>query len=590
MTIFSGLQAGTHTYKRLLLATRQYWTIFLLGVVGTIVLSLIDAGFAWLIKPIIDQGFIHRDQKFIQWLPALVVFIFLVRGIAGFVSNYFISRVSRNVVMDFRRQIFAKLLRLPANFYDQHSSGHLLSTVIYNVEQVATASSSVLLTVLREGSLALGLLIVMFVVSWQLALLFLITSPVIAWVVRWSSARLRRLSSSVQDSMGDVTQVAAEGIENFKVVRLFGGEKYEYGKFHAATRCNQQRELKIVITNSIGTSMVQLLISLPIALTLWFATMPSLHISAGSFGAVVTAMVNLLRPMRRVTMVNSEIQKGVAGAASIFQVLDEAVERDEGQVILSRARGELQYQQVNFRYSSSKTAVLQNVSFQVKPGQTIAIVGKSGGGKSTLVNLLPRFYEIESGHITLDGIDIREYRLEDLRQQFALVSQNTTLFNDTVANNIAYGLESKHREADIVAAAEAANAMPFIQQLPQGLQTLIGENGVLLSGGQRQRIAIARALLKRAPILILDEATASLDTYSERHIQEALDNLMQQCTTLVIAHRLSTIENANWILVVDNGEIVEQGTHEHLLQQNGVYAGLHRLQFKESDLYSSVLS
>ncbi len=579
----SRLANGIQTYKRLLTFVRKYWVIFVLGIIGTALLSLIDAGFTWMVKPIINRGFIHRDTAFIKWLPFIIVLIFLLRGMAGFISNYFINCVARNVVMDFRRLIFNKLLKLPACFYDRNSSGHLLSAIIYNVEQVAQASSDALLTCLRESSLAIGLVIVMFSVSWKLSLLFLIITPLIAWVLKWSSARLRRLSTNVQQSVGDVTHVADEGIQGYKIIRLYGGQDYEREKFFWVTKGNQQRELKVVVTNSIGTALVQVLIAVPIAITLLFTMMPSLNISAGSFAAMITAMVSLLRPVRRMTLVNAEIQKGVAGAASIFSILDETVEEDKGMLCLKRAEGFIEYRNVNFRYLDSKEPVLRDVSFKIQPGTRVAIVGRSGSGKSTLINLLLRFYEIESGEIRIDEHNIKEYQLTDLRQQFALVSQNTILFNDTIAKNIAYGMEHKVTRWQIEEVAKAAHAMEFISQLPNGLDTVIGEDGMLLSGGQRQRIAIARALLKNAPILILDEATSALDTQSERHIQAALDRLMKHRTTLVIAHRLSTIENADWIVVMKEGSIVEQGTHINLMRCDGVYSTLHGMQFREQD-------
>jgi len=571
---------GIATYKRLLNATTKYWPIFLLGIVATLILSLIDAGFSWLVKPIIDKGFIDRNMHFIGWLPPIVLMIFLFRGIVGFSSNYFIYRVARYVVMDFRRAIFQHLLKLPASFYDRHNSGHLLSTIIYNVEQVAEASSDALVTILRQGSLAMGLIGVMFLVNWQLALLFLVIAPIIAWVVQKVSLRLRRLSSNVQKSVGEVTHVASEGIDAYKVIRLYGGQDYENNKFRQATKSNRQRELKVIITNSIGTSLVQLLVAIPIAVVLFFATQPSLGVSAGSFAAVVSAMIMLLGPMRRLTMMNSYIQKGIAGAESIFDLLDEETERDKGSVSLTRLKGRIEYRGVNFHYDRSKEPVLSDISFTVESGKTVAIVGRSGSGKTTLINLLPRFYDVTKGEITIDGNNIQDFRLQDLRNQFALVSQHTALFNDTIAHNIAYGQETTDMEA-VITAAEAAHAMEFISQMPDGINTRVGENGVLLSGGQRQRIAIARALFKNAPILILDEATSSLDTHSERHIQSALEHLMQQRTTLVIAHRLSTIENADEIIVMDKGKIVEYGMHETLLARGGAYAELHRIQFNE---------
>lgn len=569
------------TYKRLLQSAKPYWILFLLGAIATIIVSGTDATFTGLIKPIIDESFIKRDRSFIHWLPILIFGIFIIRGIAGFVSSYCISRVARTVVRDLRRLIFSRLLQLPAAFYDRNSSGYILSTIVYNVEQVAQACSDALMTVIRESSLAIGLIIVMFVVSWKLSLLFIIIAPFIMWVVKWSSVRMRRLSANVQQSVGDVTHVAGEGIDGYRVVRLYGGQEYENEKFNVATKNNLQRELKIVVTNGVGTSSMQLLLAIPIAVTLLVATNPSLHISAGSFAAIVAAMISLLRPVRRMSMVNTEIQKGVAAAESIFKMADEEVEKDTGTRTLSRVKGNIDFRNVSFEYSTSKRPVLKNINFTATAGQTVAIVGKSGGGKSTLVNLLPRFYEITSGSITIDDVNIDVYQLAELRKQFAFVSQDTTLFDDTVANNIAYGSTGPVDREKIIRAATAAHAMEFISQMQNGLDTKIGEDGVLLSGGQRQRIAIARALLKDAPILILDEATASLDVHAERHIQSALEDLIKDRTVLVIAHRLSTVENADRIIVLDEGEIVESGTHQSLLEKEGVYTALYRAQFKE---------
>ncbi len=576
------LMTDLGTYRRLLQATKKYWLCFAVGIVATAGMSLVDAGFAWLIKPIIDKGFINRDKHFIHWLPVMVIMIFMVRGAFVFLSNYCVTRVSRHVVMDFRRRLFDHLLKLPTSFYDKSSSGQLISTMIYNVEQVAQASSNALLTILQETTLVVGLIAVIISVNWQLFILFLIILPGIVWVLKRNGTRLKRISATVQKSVGEVTRVAAEGISAHQVVRLYGGQAYEQEKFYRATKANQERELKIAVVNSMGTSIVQLLLSVLIAVVLVFATMPSLHVSAGAFGTVISSVIMLLRPMRRLTTVHSLIQKGVAGAESIFKVLDEDIEKDRGKVEIERVKGAVTFSQVNFAYQTGKDQVLQDINFSVHPGQVVAIVGHSGAGKSTLINLLPRFYEIRSGVITIDGIDLVDFSLRNLRQQFAMVSQHPVLFNDTIAHNIAYGSSMAEVTLEqIEAAARAAYAWEFIQEFPQGLQALIGENGVLLSGGQRQRIAIARALLKNAPILILDEATSSLDTHSERQIQAALENLMQRCTTFVVAHRLSTIEHADWILVMDKGQIVEQGSHQLLLSQGGAYSMLHHLQFKD---------
>jgi len=568
-------------YRRLLKTLRPYVWLFAIGMAATIMGSLVDAGLTWLVKPVVDKGFIARDMTFIKWLPLGVIAIFLLRGVTSFSSTYCLTRVGRFVVMEFRQKMFHHLLRLPASYYDQHSSGQLLSMIIYNAEQIAEATTFALLTVVQEGLLAVGLVSVMFILSWKLSLFILVTVPFIAWLLKLTSRRLRHLSETVQDSVADVTHVAEEAIEGYRVIRTFGGETYEHNKFTRATKVNRQRELKVVVTNALGTASVQLIISIPIALILYLATQQFLHISTGSFAAIIAAMVSLRRPLRRLTRVNSMIQKGVAGAKSIFALLDEDVEKDSGSLTVSRARGKIDFNQVAFCYPTTEKYALSELTFTINPGETVALVGRSGSGKSTLVNLLPRFYQVSSGHIFIDDHNVNDYRLADLRQQFSLVSQQVILFNDTVAANIAYGAFDSCNEQDIVAAAKAAHAMEFISDLPNGLHTMVGENGVLLSGGQRQRIAIARALFKNAPILLLDEATSALDTESERLIQAGLEKLMKNRTTVVIAHRLSTIESADRILVMNQGRIVETGKHHELLALGGRYAKLYALQFAD---------
>lgn len=573
--------SGFYLYRRLLHYARRYWLAFALGIIGTMFESGITAGFTWVMKPLLDKGFVARDPVFIRWLPVGIILAFLVRGGAGFMSNYYMAWAGRNVVMRFRQEIFAHLLRLPARFYDNTSSGQLLSAIIYNVEQVAKASTDALVTVVQETCLIIGLIVVMVIVSWQLSLLFLITVPVVAWIARHSSKRMRHLSSNVQTSMGEVTHVAEEAIEGYKVIRTFGGEAYEMNKFNQITAKNRFRELKIIATNTLASIGVQTIAGFVIAIMVYLATMKT-NITAGGFTSMIAAMLALLKPMRNLTTVNNTIQKGIAAADSIFSLLDEEPEVDRGTQQLTHTHGAIIYREVTFAYHPDK-AVLQHINFQAMPGQTIALVGRSGSGKTTLVNLLPRFYDGYSGQILIDGIDTRELHLADLRSQFALVSQHVTLFNDTIAHNIAYGRFANATTQEIIAAAEAAHAMEFIEKLPEGLNTLVGENGVLLSGGQRQRLAIARALLKNAPILILDEATSALDTEAERHIQAALDSLMHNRTTLVIAHRLSTVEKADNILVLNEGQIVEAGNHQQLLKLEGYYARLYNMQFKEKE-------
>lgn len=572
--------SGMQVYKRLLRYAWRFWPAIALGILGTILLSGADAGFTWVIKPILDKGFIARDKAFIRWLPLGIMLAFIVRGAAGFMSNYYMGSAARNVVMRFRQDIFNHLLKMPATYYDNNSSGQLLSALIYNVEQVAKASTDAVVTVIQESCFITGLIIVMLTTSWKLSLIFIVTTPIIATIARRSSKRMRRLSTNLQDSMGEITHVAEEAIEGYKVIRIFGGENYEASKFNEATDKNRLRELKVIATNTLASGGVQLVAGAVIAFTLYLATTHTSQISAGGFTSMIAAMLALLKPMRNLTTVNSAIQKGIAAAESIFLLLDQSVENDAGQQMLTRAKGAIEYRDVAFAYHPDKP-VLQAINFTAQPGQTIALVGRSGSGKTTLVNLLPRFYDGFQGSIMIDGMDTRSFKLTELRNQFALVSQHVTLFNDTIAHNIAYGRLSEVGEADIIQAAKAAHAMEFIEQLPKGIYTLVGENGVLLSGGQRQRLAIARALLKNAPILILDEATSALDTEAERHIQAALEELMHNRTTLVIAHRLSTIEKADKILVLDAGRIVEAGKHAELLEKNGYYAKLYRLQFKD---------
>lgn len=573
--------SGIYVYKRLLGYAQRFWKGIVLGIIGTMFMSAIDASLTGMIKPLLDEGFIARDMRFICWLPVGIVLVFFIRGIASFISSYYMAWAGRGVVVRLRQEIFAHLMKLPANFYDNTTSGQLLSTIIYNVDQVAKASTDAVVTVIQETCFISGLIVVMIMTSWKLSLVFFISAPIVSMIARRSSRRMRFLSSNVQRSMGNITHVSEEAIEGYKVIRTFGGEDYEINKFNSYAEANRFRELKIIATSALASSSVQLIAGSIVAVMIFFATKNTFNVTAGGFTAMVAAMLALLRPMKNLTNVNNTIQKGIAGAESVFLLLDKEVEKDNGTVSLNRCKGAIVYENVSFAYRSD-ILTLNKINLDIEPGQTIALVGRSGSGKSTLVSLLPRFYDAYTGSIYIDGIETRTLRLADLRNQFALVSQNVTLFNDTIAHNIAYGRLSDTSEQDVIRAAKAAHALEFIETLPEGFNTLIGENGVLLSGGQRQRIAIARALLKNAPILILDEATSALDTEAERHIQVALEELMHTRTTLVIAHRLSTIENADIIVVLDNGDIIETGSHKDLIARDGYYARLHRMQFAEA--------
>ncbi len=579
----TGNQDGIQVYRRLLTYVMPYWKLFLLAVVGMAVYASTDAGFAAVMRPLMDEGFVNKDATSIKWLPLIILGIFIGRGISGFFATFFMSWVARSVIHDLRKIMFTQLLQLPIRFYDMASSGSLLSKLLYDVEQLAQASSSVITILIRDSLTVIFLLGWMMYISFTLTIVFIVIAPVITLLVVLISRRFRKLSRRIQNSVGDVSHIAQETIEANREIKIFGGQRHESALFDEINGYNRRQHLKLAATNAFTTPFLQLLVAGALSIIVYMATLPEMRniISPGTFVSFITAMVMLMQPVKRLTTINASLQQGIAAAQSVFEFVDHEQEKDSGTQLLERVHGEVKFDDVSFTYDEDKAPVLKNICLTISQGQTVAFVGRSGAGKTTLVSLLPRFYDASSGMITLDGQNIHDVSLRSLRSQIALVSQHVTLFNETIAHNIAYGALETATEADIERAAKAANAWDFICRMPEGLNTMVGENGVMLSGGQRQRLAIARALLKDAPVLILDEATSALDSESERNIQAALEVLMQGRTTLVIAHRLSTIEHADSIVVLDDGCIVETGRHQELLAKNGYYAQLYKLQFKE---------
>lgn len=589
----SGTAKEHHTwpiYKRLLGYTRPYWPVVLLALLGMV----IDAGaltaFARFIKPMLDGLFTVRDPATIFWMPIWIVVIFLVRGLGTFSERYGTAYVGRRVVQQMRMDVFNTYLRLDSSFFGREASGHQVARVTYTAEQVAHASTDAVKTAVTDSLTIIGMVSVMLYTNAYLTLALIVLVPVVALIVTVVSRRYRRISRHVQGMMGSVTGTVEEAVNGQREVKVYGGQPYESERFRVVTRRTRQLNIKVATTNAMSSATVQTVAAMSLALIVFMATRPGIieRMTAGDFTTMIICMGAILPSMKRLATVQASIQRGMAAADEVFAVLDTPPERDEGQRTLARARGDLVFRDVSMRYPDAPVSALRGVDLTCAAGTMTALVGRSGSGKSTLASLLPRFYEPSSGDILLDGHAIDDYRLADLRRQLAWVGQTVVLFDDTVANNIAYGELAGASEAQIIAAAEAANAMEFIEPLPQGIHTPIGQGGNLLSGGQRQRIAIARAILKNAPILVLDEATSALDTESERLIQEALSRLMRDRTTLVIAHRLSTVEHADQIAVLDQGLIVEHGTHAQLLAMNGQYANLHRMQFHESDHASPV--
>ncbi|MBT8068215.1 MAG: lipid A export permease/ATP-binding protein MsbA [Gammaproteobacteria bacterium] len=570
-------------YGRLWHYVTPHKLIGLIAVIGMASTAVIEAGLVALLQPLTDEALVAKNLETAKWIPFAFMGIFVLRGVSGFATEASLGWIGRRVISDLRRQVFNKFLTLPASFFDSQTAGPLLSRMTYNVEMVAESVTSVVTIAVRDILTVLAALAVMIYFSPTLTIFVAILFPIVALLVRLLGIAFRRYSGRIQDTVGEVTQVTDEVIRGNWVVKAFGGFDYERDRLVDVDERNRLQNLKLIRVRSLGVAVTQVVFGFGIAMVIYVAGRQSLNdqLTAGEFIAFFSAMMLMLQPVRRITNVNATLQRGVAGADSLFSIMDERDEIDTGTREIERVRGAVEFKDVHFSYDDHNEAILDGVNIAVEPGQTLAIVGHSGSGKSTLVSLLPRFYDVDSGDIFIDGMPIRDMTLGSLRRNISLVTQDVVLFNDTIRNNLAYGQLRSLSEEELLRAAEAAHILEFVNELPNGLETRVGDRGVLLSGGQRQRIAIGRALLKNAPLLILDEATSSLDTQSERRIQDALNVLMKDRTTLVIAHRLSTVEKADCIIVLDAGRIVESGTHAELLELNGHYARLYRMQFSE---------
>ena len=563
-------------YLRLFHYAWQHKIYFLITILTTIVLSGSNTAFLALIKKVTDEGFVKQSPSEVWVLPIMLFALMTVRALSGFASVYSLKIVARRVVAQLRVQAFEKLMQLPVNFFDASSTGLLVSKLTYDVERLSSVTTRSALNVVRDVLTVIGLVAYMLYLDWRLTLVFATVTPFMAFYLRKMTPKLRSNAKKVQQGVGEITKSAEEAIAGQRIVKIFGAEPYEIDRFSNVVNKNAQFELRSTRIAGLSSFVIEILSALALTLVVYYAMG---QFTVGEFAAFVGALLMMIAPIKHIAAANEDLQIGLAAAQSVFDLIDSPHEVNEGSKQIARARGEIEFRNVSIRYENAKRLAIDNLSFTIQPGEKVALVGRSGSGKTTLVNLLPRFYELQQGVILLDGIDIRALELRNLRSQYSLVSQDIVLFNDTIFNNIAYGVLRDASEADVIAAAKAAHAWDFIQQLPDGLQNEIGDRGVRLSGGQKQRIAIARAILKNAPILLLDEATSALDGESEQHVQAALDTLMQGRTTLVIAHRLSTIENADRILVMDHGKIVESGSHQSLLAQNGYYNKLYHKEF-----------